>query len=69
MFRDSSLFLYKEIGGANITVADPVAGGGGGQEKKHEIYSATFGSHLIFTGWGVGPCLPPDQLLHKGCIN
>ena len=39
---------------SNNTVADPVARKGGG--KKHEIYAAAFGDHLlydfIFTGAG-----------------
>ena len=41
----------------NYPASDPAAGGGEGA-KKHEIYMATFGSHLFYDlfvqGWGWG---------------
>ena len=51
-------------------VSDPAAGWGGGEAKKHEIYVATIGGHLIYDlflqGWGgMVPSAPPDLLLNE----
>ena len=47
---------------SQCTVADPVAGCGGGGEK-HEIFAAAFGGHFLYDlflqGWGHAPPLPP----------
>ena len=58
-------FIYSTIF-LLASVADPVAGFGGG--NKHEIYAAAYGSHLFYDLFsqslgGMVPLAPSDPLL------
>ena len=57
--RSTDFWLVRK----QFSVADPVAGWGGGGGKKHEIYAVAFGGHLFYglflQSRGYGPLAPP----------